>query len=232
MKAPSAIDLTVIIPTLNAGARLSATLAAIDEARDTLAIDVVVVDGGSGDDTILRAEDAGARVIQSPKGRGVQLSAGAKEATGRWLLFLHADTTLEPFWSTTVTSFMRGKGNNLKAAYFTFALDDASSAARRVETLANWRARRFGLPYGDQGLLMSRTMYNSFVGYLDLPIMEDVDMVRRIGRERLVELPATATTSAERYRRDGYWFRPVKNLMLLSLYFLGVPPKRLARLYG
>ncbi len=232
MKAPSAIDLTVIIPTLNAGARLSATLAAIDEARDTLAIDVVVVDGGSGDDTILRAEDAGARVIQSPKGRGVQLSAGAKEATGRWLLFLHADTTLEPFWSTTVTSFMRGKGNNLKAAYFTFALDDASRAARRVETLANWRARRFGLPYGDQGLLMSRTMYNSFVGYLDLPIMEDVDMVRRIGRERLVELPATATTSAERYRRDGYWFRPVKNLMLLSLYFLGVPPKRLARLYG
>lgn len=232
MKAPSAIDLTVIIPTLNAGARLSATLAAIDEARDTLSIDVVVVDGGSGDDTILRAEDAGARVIQSPKGRGVQLSAGAKEATGRWLLFLHADTTLEPFWSTTVTSFMRGKGNNLKAAYFTFALDDASSAARRVETLANWRARRFGLPYGDQGLLMSRTMYNSLVGYLDLPIMEDVDMVRRIGRERLVELPATATTSAERYRRDGYWFRPVKNLMLLSLYFLGVPPKRLARLYG
>lgn len=232
MKAPAAIDLTVIIPTLNAGARLSATLAAIDEARDTLAIDVVVVDGGSGDDTVLRAEDGGARVIQSPKGRGMQLSAGAKEATGRWLLFLHADTTLEPFWSTTVTSFMRGKGNGLKAAYFTFALDDASSAARRVESLANWRARKFGLPYGDQGLLMSRTMYNSLVGYLDLPIMEDVDMVRRIGRQNLVELPATATTSADRYRRDGYWFRPMKNLMLLSLYFLGVPPKRLARMYG
>jgi rSAM/selenodomain-associated transferase 2 len=190
------------------------------------------VDGGSGDDTILRAEDAGARVIQSPKGRGVQLSAGAKEATGRWLLFLHADTTLEPFWSTTVTSFMRGKGNGLKAAYFTFALDDASRAARRIEGLANWRARRLGLPYGDQGLLMSRTMYNSLVGYLDLPIMEDVDMVRRIGRHNLVELPATATTSAERYRRDGYWLRPVKNLTLLSLYFMGVAPKRLARMYG
>jgi rSAM/selenodomain-associated transferase 2 len=232
MKAPSAIDLTVVIPTLNAGARLSATLAAIDEARDTLAIDVVVVDCGSGDDTILRAEDGGARVIQSPKGRGAQLSAGAKEATGRWLLFLHADTMLEPFWSTTVTSFMRGKGNSLKAAYFTFALDDASRAARRVEGLANWRARKLGLPYGDQGLLMSRTKYNSLVGFLDLPIMEDVDMVRRIGRQNLVELPATATTSAERYRREGYWARPVKNLTLLSLYFMGVPPKRLARMYG
>ena len=232
MTAPQAIDLTIIIPTLNAGARLSETLAAVDEIRDVLGVDVVVVDGGSSDDTITRALAGGARVVNAAKGRGVQLSAGAKEATGRWLLFLHADTTLEPFWSTTVTSFMRGRGNGLKAAYFTFALDDASSAARRVEGLANWRARKLGLPYGDQGLLMSRTMYDSLVGYLDLPIMEDVDMVRRIGRQNLVELPATATTSAERYRRDGYWWRPIKNVTLLTLYFLGVSPRRLARLYG
>ena len=232
MPAPQAIDLTIVIPTLNAGARLSETLAAVDEIRDTLSVDVIVVDGGSSDDTVTRAFAGGACVVSSPKGRGVQLSAGAKEATGRWLLFLHADTTLEPFWSTTVTSFMRGRGNGLKAAYFTFALDDASSAARRVEVLANWRARRLGLPYGDQGLLMSRTMYDSLVGYLDLPIMEDVDMVRRIGRQNLVELPATATTSAERYRRDGYWWRPIKNVCLLVLYFLGVSPRRLARLYG
>ena len=231
MKAPAAIDLTVIIPTLNAGARLTSTLAAIEEARETLNVEVIVVDCGSTDDTVNRAEHGEARVVQSPRGRGIQLSAGAKEAGGRWLLFLHADTTLEPFWSTTVTSFMRGKGNGLKAAYFTFALDDASSAARRIETLANWRARRLGLPYGDQGLLMSRTMYNSLVGYLDLPIMEDVDMVRRIGRQNLIELPATATTSAERYRRDGFWWRPIKNLALLTLYFLGMSPKRLARMY-
>ena len=232
MQAPQATDLTIVIPTLNAGARLSDTLAAVDEIRDVLSVDVIVVDGGSSDDTIERALAGGARVVNSAKGRGVQLSAGAKEATGRWLLFLHADTTLEPFWSTTVTSFMRGRGNGLKAAYFTFALDDASSAARRVEGLANWRARTLGLPYGDQGLLMSRTMYNSLVGYLDLPIMEDVDMVRRIGRQNLIELPATATTSAERYRRDGYWWRPIKNVTLLTLYFLGVSPRRLARLYG
>jgi rSAM/selenodomain-associated transferase 2 len=232
MQQARPIDLSVVIPALNVGARLSETIGALDEARETMAIEIIVVDGGSNDDTIARASAAGAMVVSAPRGRGTQLSAGAKEASGRWLLFLHADTTLEPFWSTTVASFMRAKGNRLKAAYFTFALDDASSAARRVEVLANWRARTLGLPYGDQGLLMSRTMYNSLVGYLDLPIMEDVDIVRRIGKRNLVELPASATTSAERYRRDGYLWRPIKNLTLLALYFLGVSPRRLARLYG
>jgi rSAM/selenodomain-associated transferase 2 len=226
------IDLSIVIPAFNAGDRLAETIGALDEARETMAVEIIVVDGGSSDDTIARATAAGATVVSALRGRGTQLSAGAKEASGRWLLFLHADTTLEPFWSTTVASFMRAKGNSLKAAHFTFALDDASSAARRVEVLANWRARTLGLPYGDQGLLMSRTMYNSLVGYLDLPIMEDVDIVRRIGKRNLVELPASATTSAERYKRDGYWRRPIKNLTLLALYFLGVSPRRLARLYG
>jgi rSAM/selenodomain-associated transferase 2 len=231
MRNVKAIDLSVIIPTLNAGARLNETIGALDEARETMAVEIIVADGGSRDDTPAKAAAADAVVVSASRGRGSQLSAGAREASGRWLLFLHADTTLEPFWSTTVTSFMRGKGNALKAAYFTFALDDASSAARRVEVLANWRARKLGLPYGDQGLLMSRTLYNSLVGYLDIPIMEDVDIVRRIGRRNLIELPATATTSADRYRRDGYLWRPMKNLSLLSLYFIGVSPRRLARLY-
>ncbi|MCE9521852.1 MAG: TIGR04283 family arsenosugar biosynthesis glycosyltransferase [Alphaproteobacteria bacterium] len=225
-------DLSIIIPTLNAERRIAATIDSLEEARESMPTEIVVVDGGSDDDTVARATAAGAITVTAPRGRGSQLSAGAKEATGRWLLFLHADTTLEPFWSTTVSSFMRNKGNVLRAAHFTFALDDASSAARRVEVLANWRARRLGLPYGDQGLLMSRTMYESLVGYLDIPIMEDVDIVRRIGKQKLFELPATATTSAERYKRDGYVLRSLRNLTLLSLYFAGVPPQRLARLYG
>jgi rSAM/selenodomain-associated transferase 2 len=232
MKGVKAVDISIVIPTLNAGARLSATIDALEEVRETMAVELIVVDGGSTDDTRARAEAAGAIVVDAPRGRGTQLSAGAREASGRWLLFLHADTTLEPFWSTTIRTFMRGKGNVLKAAYFTFALDDASSAARRVEVLANWRARKLGLPYGDQGLFMSRTLYDALVGYLDLPIMEDVDIVRRIGKKNLVELPATATTSAERYRRGGFIWRPLRNLALLTLYLLGVSPRRLAWLYG
>lgn len=226
------LDLSIVIPALNAGARIGETLGSLEEVGDVLKVETIVVDGGSRDDTVARAQAAGARVLSAPRGRGGQIAAGAREAQGRWLMFLHADTTLEPFWSTTVTPFMKNKNNLLRAAYFTFALDDASNAARRVEVLTNWRARRFGLPYGDQGLLMSRTMYESLVGYLDIPIMEDVDIVRRIGKGRLVELPATATTSSERYRRHGYVLRPLMNLSLLSLYLMGVPPRRLARLYG
>src|SRR5262245_10999575 len=104
----SALDLSIVIPTLNASPRISETLGALDEAREILSIQTIVADGGSQDDTVARAQAAGAAVVSAARGRGTQLSAGAKEAEGRWLLFLHADTTLEPFWSTTASSFMRG----------------------------------------------------------------------------------------------------------------------------
>lgn len=228
---PGDPDLSIVIPALNAGAHLGETIAALAEARRAMRLEIIVVDGGSEDDTRARAASAGATVVDAPRGRGVQLAAGAKRASGRWLLFLHADTTLAPSWSSAVSSFIRAEGNTHRAAYFTLALDDASRAARRVEALANWRARALGLPYGDQGLLMSREMYDALGGYRELPIMEDVDMVRRIGKARLIELPVAATTSAARYRRDGYVVRPIRNLSLLTLYFLGVSPHRLVRLY-
>jgi len=232
LPVPSEIDLSIVIPALNAAASIGETIGALAEARQAMQVEFIVVDGGSDDDTRARAEAAGATVATAPRGRGNQLAAGARLATGRWLLFLHADTTLAASWVSAVSAFMCAEANAAKAGYFTLALDDPAPAARRIETLANWRARTLGLPYGDQGLLMSRVTYDSLGGYRELPIMEDVDIVRRIGKARLIELPATAKTSALRYRRDGYVRRPIKNLSLLSLYFLGVPPARLVRLYG
>jgi hypothetical protein len=123
-------------------------------------------------------------------------------------------------------------GGTGRAAYFAFALDDPSPEARRLERLVAWRCRALALPYGDQGLLVSRALYDAAGGFRPLPLMEDVDFVRRLGRRRLAALPPAAVTSAERWRREGWRRRSARNLACLSLWFLGVPPGAIKRLYG
>lgn len=221
--------LTVIIPTLNAAATLPATVACLAEWRRPM--EVVVSDGGSTDGTDAVAEGLGAVVVDSRRGRGTQLIAGAAAAAGDWLLFLHADTRLAAGWAAAVDQFTADPANGERAAAFRFALDDDARAARRIERMVAWRCRVFALPYGDQGLLLSRAFHERLGGFRPLPLMEDVDMVRRIGRERLTMLEPTAITSAERYRRDGYLARPLRNALCLGLYRLGVPVRLIARIY-
>jgi rSAM/selenodomain-associated transferase 2 len=213
--------MNIIIPTWNAAASLPATLAACAEAGAP----VIVADADSPDGTADVARAHGAQVVQAPRGRGAQLAAGAAAADADWLLFLHADTQLEPGWAAAARAFMAaGEG----AAHFTFALDDDTPAARRLERAVAWRCRRLGLPYGDQGLLVHRALYERVGGYRPLPLMEDVDLVRRL---RPVALAPRAVTSAAKWQRDGYLRRSARNLGFLALYFAGVPPRVLARWY-
>ena len=226
--------LSVIVPALNAATSLPACLDALSDGRRlslNLNLDVTVVDGGSTDATRATVTASGASVIDSAPGRGRQLATGAAAAAGDWLLFLHADTRLRPGWDRAVAAHIADPGMRGTAAVFRLAFDDDSPAARRTAALATWRARRLGLPYGDQGLLIARELYAAVGGYPDIPLMEDVVMARRLGRRRIRVLDATAVTSAAKYRRDGWWRRSATNVGLLSLYFLGVPPARLARLY-
>lgn len=220
-------SLGIVIPALNAAARLGATLECVAGAGDC-----IVVDGGSTDGTIDVARGRGATVIEAEKGRGVQLQAGAGAASGDWLLFLHADTVLRPGWRHAVQGFMAEEGNRDRAGYFHLRLDYDSRAALRIERLAAWRNKVLGLPYGDQGLLIHRSLYDRLGGYRPMVLYEDVDLVRRIGRRRLVALDASAVTSAQRYHRGGFVLRPLRNLFCLGLYFLHVPPALIARLYG
>lgn len=224
---PTALD--VVIPTLNAGATLAATLAAL---QGDLSIAIAVCDGGSSDDTAAIARQAGATVVTAPAGRGGQLATGASVGDASWILFLHADTVLGPGWANAVRAFTSRQVNIGKAGYFRLRFRSGDPRARRVERLAAWRARRLGLPYGDQGLLMARALYEYLGGFRPLPLMEDVDLVRRIGRKNLVPLDAEAVTSAARYERDGWTMRPLRNLSCLTLYLAGVPPGVVARLYG
>ncbi|MBM3571839.1 MAG: glycosyltransferase [Alphaproteobacteria bacterium] len=224
--------LAAVIPTLNAAAELTGCLAALNAERESVDLaEIVVADGGSSDRTRTIAGSMGARVVEAPRGRGIQLNAGAGACATTWLLFVHADTVLAPGWSALVGAHMADPGRVASAGYFRFRLDDQSAAARRLEWLVARRCAVAALPYGDQGLLISRNIFNALGGFPPIPLMEDVALIRRLGRRRLVPLAGDAVTSAARYRRDGYWRRPLRNLACLSLYFLGVPPARIARLY-
>jgi hypothetical protein len=119
-----------------------------------------------------------------------------------------------------------------QAGYFRFALDDAAPEARRLEAMVAWRCQWLGLPYGDQGLLIGRDFYQALGGFEPIPLMEDVALIRRIGRKSLVALPADFITSAEKWRRDGWYARSARNLFCLSLWFVGVAPDRIARVYA
>lgn len=214
-----------MIPALNAAATLAGALAAIGPD-----LEVIVVDGGSDDATAAVATAAGARVIAAPRGRGAQFAAGIAASLSEWLLLLHADTWLDAGWQAAALTHMRTHPG--RAGYFRLALDSRRPAARRLERFVAWRCRGLALPYGDQGLLIPRTLLDEVGGMRELPLMEDVDLVRRLGRGRLAAIAATATTSAARYERGGYLRRPARNLACLALWFMGVPPRLIARLYG
>lgn len=216
--------LSVVIPTLNAAGELGSCM-----KRMAGADEIVVADGGSSDSTLAVAEEAGARIVMAPRGRGIQLHAGAEAAAGDWLLFLHADTLPGPRWRQAVALHVDHSPD--KAGCFRLRLADKAWQARVVERGARLRAALFGLPYGDQGLLVSRQLYQAVGGYRPMPLMEDVDLVRRIGIRRLRPLDEEAWTSASRWRRDGWVRRSTRNLACLSLYLLGAPPERVARLY-
>ena len=217
----------VVIPTLNAAGSLSGCLAALDEIRPE---EIVVVDGGSSDGTVEVARAGGARVLSAEAGRGNQMMTGATTTTAPWLLFLHADTRLAPGAGAAIARFLSEESGG-RAGYFRFALDDDSADARRLERLVSWRCRFLALPYGDQGLLIHRRLYDGVGGMRRLPLMEDVDLVRRLGSRRLLAIPHPAVTSAERFRREGFACRSLRNLCCLALYFMGVPPARIVRLY-
>jgi rSAM/selenodomain-associated transferase 2 len=220
-------DIDVVIPTLNAARTLATTLASL---RGDHSLAITVCDGGSRDDTTAIARQAGASIVVSDPGRGRQLADGAAAGSAPWLLFLHADTALSAGWAGSARRFMADAA--AKAGYFRLRFDSADPRARRIERLVAWRSRALGLPYGDQGLLIARAFYRQIGGFRPLPLMEDVDLVRRIGRRNLVALEAEAVTSAQRYERDGWLARPLRNLSCLALYFAGLSPNTIQRLYG
>jgi rSAM/selenodomain-associated transferase 2 len=220
------LSTSVILPVFRDAEALARTLA----ATDFTGVDLII-SATSADDslTTLRLSHPDIVWIDAPRGRARQMNAGAAIARGEWLVFLHADTRLPSDWRDAIVAARRDPAVN--AGCFRFALDSRSPMARIVELGVRVRVAVFGLPYGDQAIFVRRDVFEALGGYADLPIMEDVDLVRRLAaRGRLFRSPRPAITSARRWERDGWIRRTALHLALILLYFCGVPPARLVRL--
>ena len=228
-------ELSVVVPTLNEASGLPALLSTLAGGL-ALRCEVVVADGGSTDGTPEVAHASGARTVATPRGRGRQLGAGAAVAEGAVLWFLHADARPDPRVLRQVTELARGhaSGAPLRAAHAGhLAIDAPGAAYRTVEAGANLRSRLVSLPYGDQGLLVSRAHYEMVGGYPPWPLMEDVAIVRALRRSgvpiRLLD--GTITVSARRWQRDGVVRRTLGNWRLLARFLGGADPEELVRRY-
>ncbi len=220
-------DVTVVIPVLDDSDALARRLA---ECPPKPGVEFVVVDAGADrrvDELVAGRNDT--RILRGATGRGAQMNLGARESSGAWLLFLHADCAPPQGWAAAITS----TPPHIVGGWFRFALDDEAWQARLIGTLVAWRVHLFGLAYGDQGIFVRRDVFERLGGFHEWPLMEDVDMVRRLRQQGAVRsLPLTMLSSARRWRRNGWFRHSTRNLCLLTLYFMGMSPTRLSRWYG
>jgi rSAM/selenodomain-associated transferase 2 len=217
---------TLISPVLGDAPALRALLGQLPMTSD---LEIVVVDGATDPETESVVSTHGrATLRRSPAGRARQMNVGAIGAAGEWLLFLHADSTLPSGWLAAIGSL----GDAPVGGWFRFALEDPGWQARVIERLVAWRVRHLRLAYGDQGLFVRRRVFEHLGGFREMPLMEDVEFVRRLVRAGpIAELPLALGTSSRRWRHDGWWRRSLKNLTILTLYAAGLAPARLARWY-
>jgi len=219
--------LSIVIPTLNAEAALKPCLAALMEGVEAgLVRELVISDGGSQDETEALAAAIGAVFVAGPSGRGGQLRRGVAASKGDWLLVLHADSVLPPGWSDSVLAGIA----RAAPGYFPLAFAAPGLAPRIVAGWANLRARLIGLPFGDQGLLVSRADYDAAGGYPDIPLMEDMALVRALPRAH--RLAGRIETNPARYAARGWLRQGAANMWRQLRFFAGADPARLARGYG
>lgn len=220
--------ISVIVPTLNEEANIGCCIRNV--RAEGAGIEVVVSDGGSSDKTVEAAYRSGAdRVVRGKTGRGPQMNAGAADATGDILVFLHADTRLEPGWRGELITAIE---DGAPGGAFAFSIENPGFKYRLTEIWVRLRCGIFRLPYGDQAIFMRRDVFEALGGYRDIPLMEDVELIGRMKKKgRITILKKRAFTHDRRWEESGWLRTSLLNQVIMILYRLGVHPRRLVRLY-
>ena len=220
--------LSIIIPTLNEGEVIAGLLTALQPLR-SMGCELILVDGGSSDNTCERAASLVDCLVFSPAGRALQMNRGAETAKGEWLWFLHADTTLVEKPALYLGAIIDSGADWGRCD---IRIDGAQSIFRVIERMMNWRSRLTGIATGDQGLFVRRDVFKETGAFAEIPLMEDIEFCRRQrARQRPQALPLHLQTSARRWQREGVWRTVLLMWRLRLAYFLGVDPQRLARDY-
>jgi rSAM/selenodomain-associated transferase 2 len=238
--------LSIIIPVYRESVLIAATLRSILGLKIPIPFEVIICDGESSRSTLnhiyrdnfLCRDNSHCRggrlkLISSPKGRGTQLNKGANAAAGELFFFLHADTRVDQRGMDLMIKAWRENRNPFFCGAFDLHIDSEKKVFRMIEKIASIRSRLTKIPYGDQGIFISRQLFEKIDGFPDVPIMEDVGLMSRVKKRSIIPvfLPHPIRTSARRWKDQGILFTSVRNWILISLYILGVPPGVLTKYY-
>ncbi len=223
----SSTKISIIIPTINEAGNIKE---AINSTQPSTNVEVIVVDGGSKDDTLTIAQTLGLKIILSPPGRAVQMNMGAMAASGDILLFLHADTHLPTGFDVMIRTALQQPGT--AAGAFTLRIDASGWGMRLVEWGVKWRSHFCQMPYGDQAIFLTQEIFHKLGGYPEIPIMEDFELMRRLKRQgKIAILSVPVITSSRRWLQKGILQTTLINQIVIIAYLIGVSPERIRSWY-
>lgn len=219
--------ISIIIPTLNEAKNITQAIATTQHSTN---VEVIVVDGGSQDNTVELTQSLGVKVLFAPKSRAIQMNLGALAATGDILLFLHADTRLPARFDNLIRDTLTQ--TDIIAGAFALKIDAALWSLRLIEIGVNWRSRTLQMPYGDQAIFLKSTVFHKIGSFPELPMMEDFELMRRLKScGRIAIIPVPVLTSARRWLQKGIIKTTLMNQIAIIAYLSGVSPEKIKRWY-